>query len=229
MRTISISIDGLKDTHDKLRGRKGAFESAMNGINALVRNEGFEHIQVTTAITHRNMSELDALFEFLCDVDITSWRVVNIEPIGRAKEHSELILNADEYKYLMNFIRDKRMEGYPVTYGCSHYLGFEYERAVRDWYFLCNAGLYTASIMSNGDIGACLDIERRSELIQGNILKDNLKDVWENKFRIFRSDLCEKNDKCLKCSENAFCRGGAYHSWDYDKNEPMVCFKDILF
>lgn len=229
MRTISISIDGLKDTHDKLRGRKGAFESAMNGINALVRNEGFEHIQVTTVINHRNISELDALFEFLCDVDITSWRVVNIEPIGRAKEHSELILNADEYKYLMNFIRDKRMEGYPVTYGCSHYLGFEYERAVRDWYFLCNAGLYTASIMSNGDIGACLDIERRSELIQGNILKDNLKDVWENKFRIFRSDLCEKNDKCLKCSENAFCRGGAYHSWDYDKNEPMVCFKDILF
>ena len=122
MRTISISIDGLKDTHDKLRGRKGAFESAMNGINALIRNGGFEHIQVTTVINHRNIFELDALFEFLCDVDITSWRVVNIEPIGRAKEHSELILNADEYKYLMNFIRDKRMEGYPVTYGCSHFL-----------------------------------------------------------------------------------------------------------
>lgn len=66
-------------------------------------------------------------------------------------------------------------------------------------------------------------------MIQGNILKDNLKDVWENKFRIFRSDLCEKNDKCLKCSENVFCRGGTYHSWDYDKNEQMVCFKDILF
>lgn len=66
-------------------------------------------------------------------------------------------------------------------------------------------------------------------MIQGNILKDNLKDVWENKFRIFRSDLWEKNDKCLKCSENAFCRGGAYHRWNYDKNEPMVCFKDILF
>ena len=66
-------------------------------------------------------------------------------------------------------------------------------------------------------------------MIKGNILKDNLKDVWENKFRIFRSDLCEKNDKCLKCSENAFCRGGAYLSWDYDENEPMGCFKDILF
>lgn len=229
MRTISISIDGLEATHDKLRGRKGAFKSAMNGINALIRNGGFEHIQVTTVINHQNISELNALFEFLCGVDITSWRVINIEPIGRAKDHSELMLNADEYKYLMNFIKSKRADGYPVTYGCSHYLGFEYERAVRDWYFFCNAGMYTASIMANGDIGACLDIERRPELIQGNILKDSLKDVWENKFRIFRSDLSEKNDECSKCNEKVFCHGGAYHSWDYENNKPMICFKDVLF
>lgn len=121
------------------------------------------------------------------------------------------------------------MRGYPLTYGCSHFLGLEYERQVRDWYFLCNAGFYTASIMVNGDIAACLDIERKPELIQGNILKDNLKEVWENEFKMFRTDLSNLNEKCSKCKECDFCHGGAYHSWDYDKNEPMVCFKNILF
>ena len=127
------------------------------------------------------------------------------------------------------FIRNKRIAGEPVCYGCSHYLGMEYEREVRDWYFLCTAGLYTASIMVNGDITACLDIERRPEFIQGHILKDNFKDVWENKFQIFRRDLSQDCEKCRNCSEQKFCHGDAYHTWDFDNNCPQVCFKDILF
>ncbi len=229
MRTIAVSIDGLEHTHDKLRGRRGAFASAMNGISALIRCGDFGHIQITTVVNHQNIHELPLMFEMLDSVDITSWRIINIEPMGRAKEHPELILTKKEYQYLFHFIREKRMQGYPLTYGCSHFLGLEYERQVRDWYFLCNAGLYTASIRANGDIVACLDIEPRPEFIQGNILTDNLKDIWENRFEIFRNDLSDRNQKCRQCTECEFCHGGSYHSWDHDKNEPVICFKDILF
>ena len=229
MRTISISIDGLEKTHDSFRGCKGAYKGAMGGVNALIRNRKFEHIQITTVINHQNINEMPMMFEIMKNIGINSWRVVNIEPMGRAKEHPELVLTTEEYRYMFEFIKEKRMHGYNLTYGCSHFLGLEYERQVRDWYFLCNAGFYTASIMANGDIAACLDIERRHELIQGNILKDNLKEVWQNKFRIFRTDISDLNKKCSTCAECDFCHGGAYHSWDYDKNEPMVCFKGILF
>lgn len=229
MRTIAVSLDGTKETHDRLRGRKGAFQGAMNGVNSLIRNGSFEHIQITTVVNHQNIGELPQLFSFLREVGITSWRIVNIEPMGRARNHPELILTDEEYRYMFDFIKQKRMQGYPITYGCSHFLGLEYERTVRDWYFLCNAGFYTASITSTGDIVACLDIERRPDLVQGNIFEDNLKDIWENRFKIFRRDLSDKNEKCRKCSECDFCHGGAYHSWDYGKNVPLVCFKGILF
>lgn len=229
MKTISVSIDGLESTHDILRGGKGAFAAAMKGVQALIDCGKFEHIQITTVVHHRNIGELPMMFEMLKDIDITSWRVINIEPIGRAKNHPELMLSPNEYRYLFDFIQEKRLAGYPVTYGCGHFLGLEYERQVRDWYFLCNAGLYTASITANGDIVACLDIERRPELVQGNILKDNLKDVWENKFEVFRTDLSGSNENCRQCEYCRFCRGGAYHSWDFDKNEPMVCFAGALF
>ena len=53
--------------------------------------------------------------------------------------------------------------------------------------------------MANGDIGACLDIERRPETIQGNILRDDFTDVWYNKFDIFRKPLSDKNEKCKNC------------------------------
>ena len=149
--------------------------------------------------------------------------------MGRAKQYPDLLLTKEDYRTMFEFIRNKRIAGEPVCYGCSHYLGMEYEHEVRDWYYHCTAGTYIASIMANGDITACLDIERRPEFIQGNILRDRFKDVWENGFRIFRKDLCEENAKCAACPEKQFCHGDSYHSWDFDKHEPLLCFKDILF
>lgn len=229
MSTISISIDGLPETHDEFRRVPGAYERAMRGINCLIEEGGFKNIQVTTVVTAKSIKELDSLYEIFDKMDIDSWRVIGIEPMGRALEHPELILSDEDQKYLFEFIRNKRIAGEPVCYGCSHYLGMEYEREVRDWYFLCTAGIYTASIASNGDILACLDIGRRPELIQGNILKDDFKDVWFNKFKPFRQDLSELNHNCAECSEKEFCHGGSFHSWDFDKNEQRVCFKNVLF
>ena len=229
MKTISISIDGLEETHDAFRRTPGGYKKAMEGIESLIRNGGFEHVQVTTVVTHKSIGELDELFSIFNEMDIDSWRVVNMEPMGRAKTFPELLLTDDDYRTLFEFIRSKRIAGEPVAYGCSHYLGMEYEREVRDWYYLCTAGLYTASISTNGDIVACLDIERRPEFVQGNILHDRFSEVWKNKFQIFRRDLSDDNAVCQKCDQKEFCHGDSFHSWDFDKNEPQLCFKDILF
>lgn len=229
MGTISVSIDGLRETHDRFRRTEGGYDAAMKGIKALIDHGGFKHIQVTSVIHKQNIHQLEELYDIMCGLDIDSWRVLNIEPIGRAKENPGLILSPDDYRRMFEFIREKRREGMPVLYGCTHYLGADFEREVRDWYFLCNAGIYTASVMANGDIGACLDIERRAETIQGNILRDDFTEVWKNGFGYFRTDLSERSGKCAECGSKEFCGGGSFHSWDHDNNEQQVCFKDILF
>ena len=225
MKTVSVSIDGPREIHDTFRRTVGGYDKAMEGIRNLTKQQ-FQDVQITTVVTKYNIDHLDELFEEILKVDVDSWRLLGIEPIGRALDHPELMLSMDEHIRLLDFIREKRAQGYPVLYGCSHYLGLEYEREVRDWYFLCNAGIYTASVMANGDIGACLDIERRQETIQGNIRTDHLKDVWENRFEIFRNPNYMKSRKCTECEDAKFCRGGAYHSWDYDRNEQRVCFRN---
>lgn len=226
MGTISISIDGLRESHDAFRRTPGGYDRAMAGIQNLIDEGGFHAIQVTTVINHSNMDELEPLYEIMCGLDIDSWRVIGIEPMGRALDHPELLLTEEDQKRLFEFIRDKRMEDMPVTYGCSHFLGYKYEREVRDHYFTCNAGIYTASIMSNGDIGACLDIERRPELIYGNILKDNFKEVWFNRFEHFRHPLSDDCEGCKGCEYTDFCNGGAHHSFDRDNMRQRICFKD---
>jgi radical SAM protein with 4Fe4S-binding SPASM domain len=225
MGTISISIDGLRETHDRYRRSPGAYDRAMRGIGALIREGGFHAIQVTTVIHKGNIDELDEMFEVMDGIDIDSWRVIGMEPIGRARDFPDLLPDASDQRRILAFIRSKRALGYPVTYGCSHYLGIEYEREVRDWYFLCNAGVYVASVMANGDIGACLDIERRPETIMGNIRTDSFTDVWRNRFEIFRSEPAERNAGCRACESREFCAGDSWHSWDFDRNAPMICFK----
>ena len=228
MGTVSISLDGMKKTHDEFRRTLGGWEAAMRGINALIGQNAFKEIQVTTVVHKNNIGELDELYDHLCGVDIDSWRLVTVEPIGRALD-AELALDPDDYRRVFEFIREKRRENMPVLYGCTHYLGADYEREVRDWYFLCNAGIYTAGIRTNGDIGACLDIEMRPELIEGNILKDDFTYIWKNGFKTYRSDIYKRSGKCSACNEREFCGGGSFHSWDFDRNEQRVCFKGILF
>ena len=229
MGTISISIDGLEKTHDRLRGLKGGYQKAMEGIQNLIAEDAFHSIMVTTVFNHENLNELEPLYDIFDKIDIDEWRIAGLEPIGRALDYPHLMLTTEDYRKLFTFIKEKRAAQIPVTYGCSHFVGIEYEADVRDWYFLCNAGVYVASIMANGDIGACLDIDRNSRTIQGNVYQDHFTDVWKNRFELFRQPLSNLNATCKECEYEKWCAGGAHHSWDYTENRQMICFRNKLF
>ncbi|MBR1508673.1 MAG: radical SAM protein [Eubacterium sp.] len=229
MRGISVSIDGLPDTHDRYRSFPNGFKKAMDGIQNMIDAGGIGSIMVTTVVNHENIVELDALYDIFDNVDINEWRLTGIEPIGRALEHPEMLLTPEDNIRLMKFIKEKREQKIPVEYSCCHFLGKEYEAEVRDWYFLCNAGIYVAGIFVNGDVGACLDVPRNERTIQGNIHDRSFTDIWKDEFKIFRTPLDTLNEKCSSCPEKKWCRGGSYHSWDYDDDHQKVCFKDVLF
>lgn len=228
MRTVSVSLDGLPATNDRFRARAGAYDEALAGVRNLLEVD-FEHVQVTTVVHKWNIRELEAMFDELDGVDIDSWRLTSIEPIGRALERPALMLDASDWRRLMSFVAEKRAQGWPVLFGCCHYLGEQWELEARDAYFLCNAGIYVESIMANGDIGSCLDIERRSETVMGNVYRDDLMDVWENGFGSLRRDRSEIDRRCAGCGEREFCAGGSWHSFDFDVRRQRMCMKDVLF
>ena len=229
METVSISLDGLELTHDKLRGYSGAWAKAVGGIKNL-QEVGYSP-QVTTVVHAGNLHELEGMYCFLTDLGIRSWRIINVEPIGRACEMNNLLLDGGQFRELLTFIRSKRYDqscSMEVTYGCSHYLGVNMERMVRNNYFLCGAGIYVASVRSNGDICACLDIENMPSLVQGNIHRDDFWDVWNHRFRAFRTDRTEKSRICRNCEDRMICGGDSAHSWDWNANEPLLCVKQFL-
>lgn len=229
MSTVSVSLDGMEKSHDHLRSRSGVWSLALRGIKAL-QGAGFRP-QVTTVLHKGNFDELESLYELLCEIGITSWRPINVEPIGRACEEGDMLLSQDQFADLLKFIRTKRFDPdckMEVTFGCSHYLGTGLERMVRDHYFLCGAGILTASIRSNGDICACLDIENRPELVQGNIRTDDFMDVWNFRFEAFRRDRTEDCSICIECPERFICGGDSTHTWDFEHKKPLLCYKNYM-
>ncbi len=229
MSSVSVSLDGLEQVHDALRMSAGAWKKAVNGIRLLI-DAGFSP-QVTTVVHSGNILDIEQLYKVLCDLGVQNWRLVNVDPIGRACETNELLLNRAGFKWLINYIQEKRYDPgcmMKITYGCSHYLGVEKERMVRDQYFMCGAGLFIASVRSNGDICACLDIENRPELVQGNIHQDNLIHVWNHRFEFFRQDRTANSEICRKCKDRLICGGDSAHTWDYDRQEPKLCGMMIM-
>jgi len=230
MYSIGISLDGLEETHDWFRQSKGSYQKTLENIKNLV-NEGFGNVMVTTVVHKRNIGELDKIKEVVKGLKVDTWRIMGVDPIGRTLENKDIMLdNNSDYKYIIDYIVNMREndKDIDVIYGCNYYLGLDYERKVRPWYYLCGAGIKVASIQYNGDISACLDIQRDERLTFGNIRKDNLYDIWKNKFEIFRTEKSLTSSKCKDCKDRLNCDGNGWHTWDFDSNEPKICMKELI-
>ena len=224
LKTVSVSIDGLEETHNWFRQTPDGYAKSMKAVELLV-NGGFHNVMVTTVVHKKNIDELEQMYEVMKTLGIDFWRVINVEPIGRAKDNKEITLDKEDYIKMLDFIKEKRetTEEFEVCYGCNHWLGVDNEHRFRNWYFKCAAGIKTGGIFYNGDIGGCLDIERRPETMMGNIRTDDFMDVWNNKFKIFRQNRANNSDYCNNCSEKANCRGNGFHTWNLDENKPNIC------
>jgi radical SAM protein with 4Fe4S-binding SPASM domain len=93
---------------------------------------------------------------------------------------------------------------------------------------MCGSGIIVGSVLCNGDIYGCLDIERRPELIQGNIFEDDFVDVWENKFKEYRIDRTAACSECALCKEQEYCKGDSMHTWDFDNHRPKICYNKLI-
>ena len=230
MKTIAVSLDGLKESHERLRGVPGCYDQAVNAIRLLKNSGSFRAVQVVTVVNRMNIGELPQLYRLMESLQIDSWKLTPIEPMGKAKEVQALFLSPGEQYQLLAFIKEKRQTApFDLTYGCSHLLPEEYDSTVRKQPFLCGAGTMIASIASNGDILPCLDIDCRERVKQGNILQDDFIDVWENKFELFRRNKANTSSICRDCKLKQVCQGDSWHSWNFEEEAPRVCFQKQAF
>lgn len=225
MGALTLSVDGLEESHDWLRNKPGSFKKIDRAIELAADSKRL-NFDVVTCVNRRNLIELPSIYNYLRAKGVKAWRLFTIIPIGRAKENPELILTNGEFKEMLEFIVEHRMKGeMDVKFSCEGYVG-AYESKVRDTPFFCRAGINIGSILIDGSISACPNIDR--SFIQGNIYKDNFHQIWKNKFTPFRDRNWTRKGMCSDCKDHADCQGNGFHNWQGDKSNPLVCHKGKL-
>lgn len=224
MHSITISIDGLQENHNWMRGNPHSFAMVSQALDHMRLYHGLVY-DVVTCVNEHNYHELPTIGNFLIEKGVKAWRIFSIFPVGRAAQDPEMRLTDAHFKGMMNFIKETRQQGrIHASYGCEGYLG-EYETEVRDHFYFCGAGVTVGSVLCDGSISACTSI--RANYKQGNVYQDSFMDVWENRFEKFRDRSWMHTGECAHCKQFKYCRGNGMHLRDND-GQLLMCHQKRL-
>lgn len=202
---IWTSIDGLATTHDKYRGRSGAYETTMEAVSCYARL-GIPVRVINTVVHPGNLHEMPSLFERIKDSGATWWRLGAVIPVGRALDSDDFNLTSEDIINLFRFAEVCRREFNVTITEEMGYIGC-YEDTLRDGPFYCHAGQTFCAIMPDGDVVPC-QTDDGHQYSEGNIRERPFRDIWRQGFSTFRHVTLPK--ECGGCDDRHACCGGCW-------------------
>jgi MoaA/NifB/PqqE/SkfB family radical SAM enzyme len=179
---VELSLDGMPEFHDKFRKTQNAFRKAMETYDALAELQKEDprlQIHAISTATEQNMAEIKQLTTFLFD------------RCPQMMHHNLAIIRGDrknptlqgpalrEYRALYDYIRRlwaSREEGRYGSIVEPMLQWAKLQAAERQEQFIpCRAGVLSAVVHANGDVGFC---EQRPNL--GNLRQQSFMEIWRS-------------------------------------------------
>jgi GeoRSP system radical SAM/SPASM protein len=203
--SVGISIDGATaKVHDSFRNMDGSFVRAIDALRNL--NEAGVKTTMSSVISKINYKDFKALVDIAKENNVSQIFLHNFKCTGKGfqnreeydltpKEWRDFYTEALEYKNNNNDI-DISFDD-PVMASMSDY---ERDALVKG----STCGKVSLHIRPNGDITPCGFIN----IVIGNILKDDISDVWNNSEVLYKMRHKEPKNKCKSCASYEECVGG---------------------
>ncbi|MFH0775064.1 MAG: radical SAM protein [bacterium] len=214
---VGISLDGLRETHNKFRRVEGAFDKALEGLR-LLKKEGIK-AGVRLTITKLNLKELPGIIELVLSEGIKRLCIYNLVYTGRGRDITEYDLDNSERGEYIEYLLKKaeelsdRLEILTVCNpadGVSllNYVPQEEKERTRKhllMYSGCSAGKKLVCIDPKGDLYPC-QFWRES---LGNIREKGFSQIWnENEFLVkLREKEHYLTGRCGECKYKDICGG----------------------
>ncbi|MFB2978212.1 nif11-class peptide radical SAM maturase 3 [Microseira sp. BLCC-F43] len=224
IQVVSVSVDGLEATHDRLRGKKGSWQWAFKTMSHL--KEAGIPFGCNTQINRLSAPEFPRIYEHIRDAGIFAWQIQLTVPMGNAADNSDILLQPyellDVYPMIARVAERAKREGVRIQPGNNIGYYGPYERLLRGgdaWSFWqgCSAGLSALGIEADGAIKGCPSLPT-SVYTGGNIRDYSLRTIIEETEEL-RFNLGADTPKgtehlwgfCKTCEFAELCRGGC--SW----------------
>lgn len=235
--SYQISIDGLAETHDRLRGKKGLFDDSIRALKIL-KATGIETCVMLT-LSRDNITEVNALMEYLGEVGINSFSFARISAVGAGKKYQTRQILPLEYRDFLIRVEQKveelKRKGVTTKYGrkCHLWKLLESEKGhlslpddKKTIYDGCTIGITGLIILADGTVYAC----RRFPSPVGKVPEQKLLDVFLHSKQLNEYRNSSLLKKCSRCELGQLCRGcpavayGAHGSW---REEDPQCWKQL--
>jgi 12,18-didecarboxysiroheme deacetylase len=113
---VGVSLDGMRDTNDKFRGMKGAFNAALRGIHNC-QEEGIK-VGLRFTINKQNVRDIPAIFDLLEEKQIPRICFYHLVYAGRGSEMVSEDLSLEESRQAVDLIlertRNLHEKGFPA-------------------------------------------------------------------------------------------------------------------
>ncbi len=102
---VGVSLDGMKKTHDRFRGVKGAFDMTLAGIR-ICRDEGIK-VGVRFTMNRKNYSDIPAIFDIIEEENIPRACFYHLVYSGRGSKLIDEDLSHEEARQVIDIIMDR--------------------------------------------------------------------------------------------------------------------------
>lgn len=113
---VGVSLDGMRETNDKFRGVKGAFDAALNGMRNCLA-EGVK-VGLRFTINKKNVKDIPAIFDLLEKEKIPRVCFYHLVYAGRGSKLVEQELSHEESRKTLDIIMDRTKalheKGFPI-------------------------------------------------------------------------------------------------------------------
>jgi radical SAM protein with 4Fe4S-binding SPASM domain len=168
---IQISVDGLEQAHDSIRG-KGTFRKAMDAVtNAL--HAGFE-VSISTMVHAGNLADFDRMDSLFRDLGIKDWTVDIPCITGRLAAHPDFQVRPETGGRFLSYGFGSGLHGGTEGFGC---------------------GLHLMAVMADGRIAKCTFYGDRAV----GTVEDGLRTCWSRVQPVRLTDLacdCRHRETC---------------------------------
>lgn len=94
---LEISIDGMADTHDFMRG-KGTYRRTIENLKEIVSALGEKRVSTATALTKRNICQIPEIVQSLSHLGLRRFFFQPVTPMGYALSMTDLLIDGEEYR-----------------------------------------------------------------------------------------------------------------------------------
>ncbi|MGE5173693.1 MAG: radical SAM protein [Betaproteobacteria bacterium] len=128
---IQVSIDGLEEAHDHLRGA-GSYKRAMEAVRHAL-DAGFD-VSISTMVHRGNLADFDSMERLFKEIGIKDWTVDVPCLTGRLRENNDLLVTPEEGGKYLAYGYGGGLHASDQGYGC---------------------GLHLMAVMADGKIAKC--------------------------------------------------------------------------